>query len=231
MTQHGPYPGQPSQPWSPGGAGDPYREPSDPWAGPAPETDSSSFSTRPTGVEYGRPAAKEQPGAWATPGSPKGAEQVPPAAPPPRKRGRDTRVTVLVAVVGLLFCGGLAMSAWLLIQSPSPGDHATTALPTPTAGRPTTPANANPGPPPSSKDARFVTKGQCVRNEGTADVPEMTISVCASGAYQVLARVDGRTTGEADAEAKCAKVPNYSKWYLYDSDLDSLDFVLCLKER
>jgi hypothetical protein len=26
-------------------------------------------------------------------------------------------------------------------------------------------------------------------------------------------------------------VPNYTKWYFYDSELDSLDFVLCLKER
>ena len=38
------------------------------------------------------------------------------------------------------------------------------------------------------------------------------------------------TTGEADAETKCSKVSKYTKWYFYDSELDSLDFVLCLKE-
>jgi hypothetical protein len=76
-----------------------------------------------------------------------------------------------------------------------------------------------------------VKKGQCVRNEGTADAPVMTIVPCVSGTYEVLKRIDGRTTGEADAEAKCSKVPNYTKWYFYDSELDSLDFVLCLKER
>jgi hypothetical protein len=59
----------------------------------------------------------------------------------------------------------------------------------------------------------------------------MTIVPCASGTYQVLKRVDGRTTGEADAEAKCSKVTGYTKWYFYDSELDSLDFVLCLRER
>jgi hypothetical protein len=70
-----------------------------------------------------------------------------------------------------------------------------------------------------------------VRNQGTADTPEMKIVPCASGTYQVLKRIDGRTTGEADAESKCSKVPNYTKWYFYDSELDSLDFVLCLRER
>ena len=85
--------------------------------------------------------------------------------------------------------------------------------------------------PRSSEDARFVAKGQCVRNEGTADKPEMKIVACASGTFEVLKRVDGRTTGEADAEAKCGKVANYTKWYFYDSELDSLDFVLCLRER
>ena len=50
------------------------------------------------------------------------------------------------------------------------------------------------------------------------------------GTFEVLKRVDGRTTGEADAENKCSKVDKYTKWYFYDSELDSLDFVLCLRE-
>jgi hypothetical protein len=70
-----------------------------------------------------------------------------------------------------------------------------------------------------------------VRNEGTADdSPDLKIVSCATGTYEVLKRVDGRTTGEADAESKCSKVSKYTKWYFYDSELDSLDFVLCLRE-
>ena len=57
----------------------------------------------------------------------------------------------------------------------------------------------------------------------------MKIVSCASGTFEVLKRVDGRTTGPTDAEAKCGKVPSYTKWYFYDSELDSLDFVLCMK--
>ena len=57
-----------------------------------------------------------------------------------------------------------------------------------------------------------------------------TIVACASGTYEVLKRVDGRTSGESDAEQKCNKVSGYTKWYFYDSELDSLDFVLCLRE-
>ncbi|GAB3950012.1 hypothetical protein GCM10027614_49730 [Micromonospora vulcania] len=47
----------------------------------------------------------------------------------------------------------------------------------------------------------------------------------------MLSRVDGPTSGERDAEAKCAKVENYTNWYFFDSELDTLDFVLCLKQR
>jgi hypothetical protein len=79
--------------------------------------------------------------------------------------------------------------------------------------------------------ARYVTVGQCVRNAGTAAVPDMRITTCAGGTFKVLKRVEGRTTGEGDAESKCSKVQNYTKWYFYDSELDSLDFVLCLRER
>ena len=132
-------------------------------------------------------------------------------------------------VLGLLICGGLGTTAWLISQRDderpvTSGDE----TPTPSAGETDEVTDPQPR---SSEDARFVSKGQCVRNEGTADRPEMKIVACASGTFEVLKRVDGRTTGEADAESKCNKVPEYTKWYFYDSELDSLDFVLCLKER
>ena len=66
---------------------------------------------------------------------------------------------------------------------------------------------------------------------GRDEQPEMRATACTSGTYQVLKRIDGKTSGEKDAEAKCAKVAGYTKWYFYDSPLDDLDFVLCLKEH
>jgi hypothetical protein len=142
-------------------------------------------------------------------------------------RRRNTPIVALVVVLGLLIIGGLGTTAWLLSRGSNNAARGSGLLPNATT--PTTPANvADPQP---SADARFVKKGQCVRNEGTADAPVMSIVPCVSGTYEVLKRLDGRTTGEADAEAKCSKVPNYTKWYFYDSELDSLDFVLCLKER
>ena len=47
----------------------------------------------------------------------------------------------------------------------------------------------------------------------------------------MLRRIDGATSGEKDAAAKCAKVDGYTNWYFFDSELDTLDFVLCLKQR
>lgn len=49
--------------------------------------------------------------------------------------------------------------------------------------------------------------------------------------YEVLRRIDGATSGKKDAEAKCGKVAGYTDWYFFDSELDTLDFVLCLKRR
>jgi hypothetical protein len=148
----------------------------------------------------------------------------PPAAPPPHRR--NTPIIVLVVVLGLLIVGGLVTAGWLVQQAGKP-QAGQSAEPTATASA----TNGSVPEPQSSEDARFVSKGECVRNEGTADdSPDLKIVSCASGTYEVLKRVDGRTTGEADAESKCSKVSKYTKWYFYDSELDSLDFVLCLKE-
>ncbi|RSM67775.1 hypothetical protein DMB66_14965 [Actinoplanes sp. ATCC 53533] len=144
--------------------------------------------------------------------------------PPPRRR--NTPIIALVVVLGLLILSGLATAAWLVQRSGTP-DAGQSLQPTTGA---TTDNGSVPGPR-SSEDGRFVAKGQCVRNEGTADKePDLKIVPCASGTYEVLKRVDGRTTGEADAESKCSQVSKYTKWYFYDSQLDSLDFVLCLRE-
>jgi hypothetical protein len=202
MSQNGPYPGPPSHPWS-SGDDEQYTQPADPWGDPAPES-SLVYAPPP----YGGTA----PPVWG--------------APPPPPRRRNGLIVTLVVILTVLTVGGLGAAAWLLSRHARPTAGSGVL---PSATTPTTPANA--ADPQPSEDARFVKKGQCVRNEGSAGTPAMTIVPCASGTYEVLKRVDGRTTGEADAEAKCSKVPAYTKWYFYDSQLDSLDFVLCLKGR
>ncbi|GID98549.1 hypothetical protein Adi01nite_79610 [Amorphoplanes digitatis] len=221
MSQNGPYPGQG---WSAGGSSgsdEPYTEPADPWgdaatqSSPAPEV---AWGGQPMSV----PPAMENSSAYGYQGAP--GWQPPHGAPPPVRR-RNSPIIALVIVLGLLICGGLGTAGWLLQKDDKPdaGGPGQSTAPTTTTG--TVPD------PQSSEDARFVGKGQCVRNEGSADdSPDLKIVSCASGTYEVLKRVDGRTTGEADAESKCSKVAKYTKWYFYDSELDSLDFVLCLRE-
>ncbi|WP_433723289.1 LppU/SCO3897 family protein [Actinoplanes sp. CA-051413] len=228
MSQNGPYPGQGWSAGGPPGSDEPYTEPADPWgdaathSSPVPETawGGQPMSVPPSqensaGFHGGYPVAPMNgvPPVW----------QQPPA-PPPRKR--NTPIIALVVVLALLIIGGLATAGWL-VQRAGNTEAGRSAQPTASASA----TNGSVPEPQSSEDARFVGKGQCVRNEGTADdSPDLKIVVCASGTYQVLKRVDGRTTGEADAESKCSKVQKYTKWYFYDSELDSLDFVLCLKE-
>jgi hypothetical protein len=227
MSQNGPYPGQG---WSAGGSSgsdEPYTEPADPWgdaathSSPAPE---AAWGGQPVSVS----PAQDDSAAYGTGYPVAPMNGVPPVwqqPPPPPPSRRNTPIIALVVVLGLLILGGLVTAGWLVQRSGDPEAQAS-AQPTATAS-----ANNAVPEPQSSEDARFVGKGQCVRNEGTADdSPDLKIVSCASGTYEVLKRVDGRTTGERDAENKCSKVAKYTKWYFYDSELDSLDFVLCLKE-
>ncbi|ROP31163.1 LppU/SCO3897 family protein [Couchioplanes caeruleus] len=219
MSQNGPYPGQG---WPPtggsSGSDEPYTEPSDPW-GEAETAASPGWGEQSTSVpSYPQPSYPgTPPPAWQ--------QQQPPQLPLPKKR-RNAPIVALVVVLGLLICGGLGTTAVLVSRAEKPVVGQSPTVPAATA----TSQVAAPEPK-TSEDARFVRKGQCVRNQGNADDrPDLKIVECASGTYEVLKRVDGRTTGEADAEDKCGKVAKYTKWYFYDSELDSLDFVLCLRE-
>ncbi|MCF0092807.1 hypothetical protein B0E54_01633 [Micromonospora sp. MH99] len=157
-------------------------------------------------------------------------------APVPPRRGRGPLIAVVAVVVVLALAGGGAY--WFLGRSDDPA--APVAAPTGSAGvgapsaAGTEPAEPAPSAaaPESSADPRFVKVGQCVRNDGTAGgKPKLLISGCTAKSYEVLRRIDGATSGERDAEAKCAKVEGYTNWYFFDSELDTLDFVLCLKQR
>ncbi|GAA0563217.1 hypothetical protein GCM10010172_53190 [Paractinoplanes ferrugineus] len=213
MSQNGPHSGPP---WSHGSSDEPYAEPADPWGEQnAPD---QSWGGHPPSIPQ-QPVSSSYQYAMPSDAAPPVWEQT---SPPSRSR-RNTPIIALVVTLGLLICVGLGTTAWLL----------KTRNDKPTASASPSNAAAVPGPAPKgSEDARFnVKKNDCVVNEGTDDVPEMKSTACVSGTYKVLERINGKTTGEKDAEGKCAKVSGYTKWYFYDSDLDDLDFVLCLKEQ
>ncbi|MEU8239326.1 hypothetical protein AB0C07_13865 [Actinoplanes missouriensis] len=137
----------------------------------------------------------------------------------PARRGFPT--TAVVALVCLLVGAGVGIGVWFLVGRDDP--------PPPIAAEPTTPGGTGPRPQ-TSEDARFATKGQCVRNDGSNLEPKLRVVACAANTYQVLKRIDGRTTGDKDAMGKCAKVEGYTKWYYYDTEYDDVDVVLCLRE-
>ncbi|WFF02105.1 flagellar basal body protein FliL [Micromonospora sp. WMMD964] len=156
-------------------------------------------------------------------------------APAPSRRGRGPLIAVLAVVLLVVAAGG---AFWLLRGQDDPAPSAAPSD-SPVAGEPSADADvdgAEPTPsgaaPESSADPRFAKVGQCVRNDGAAGgKPKLLISGCAAKTYEVLSRIDGATSGERDAEAKCSKVEGYTNWYFFDSELDTLDFVLCLKQR
>jgi hypothetical protein len=127
-------------------------------------------------------------------------------------------VPTLLIVAGVLsILGALALVVVLVLP-------AVTGRPT-TATTIATPAVTSP---PSAREqgARFVAEGECVAIEGTEQEPLLNIISCGPGGYQVLRRYDGTV----DADNRCKPVPGYEYNFSYDSALDSLDFVLCLKQ-
>jgi hypothetical protein len=205
MSQNGPYPGPP---WPGGNSdGEPYAEPSDPWqehavAEPSWHSNSPTIPQQPQSAPFHSVPPSDN---WGSPAAP---------------TRRNTPIVALVVVLGLLIVAGLGTTAWLLNKR----DHKQPVAGPTTA--PATPSSTVTG----SQDARFVTVNQCVENKGTAADPDMHKSPCTSGTFKVLKVVKGSTTGEADAEKKCAGVVGYTNWFFYDSDFDELDVVLCLKK-
>jgi hypothetical protein len=140
-------------------------------------------------------------------------------------------VVALVVVLAVLVCGGAAAAIYYVGRPDDDKTVNTASTAEPSAG-PSEPAQQSATPKPeSSADARFVKKGQCVKNVGTTDDPKLEIAKCAAKTYQVLARFDAATTGQDDAEKKCKDVEGYTDWYFFDSPLDLNDYVLCLKLR
>jgi hypothetical protein len=222
MSQNGPYSGPP---WPGGGSDDePYAEPSDPWRDHAvadaswPATPPPSIPHQPASAFHNVPASDPIP------------------SPPPATWGappkRNTPIVALVVVLGLLIVAGLGAIGWLvkdrIDSKTASGTKPTTSA---TTGAPSNSQGASQGSSQGTEDARFATVGQCVENLGTDDQPDMRRSVCTSGTYRVLKVVKGKSSGAKDAESKCSKVSGYTNWFYYDSDLDDLDLVLCLKKQ
>ncbi|SCG50426.1 hypothetical protein GA0070613_1925 [Micromonospora inositola] len=257
MTNFGPPVGGSREPWGgrrpddayappadprydaqPGGWGEPPAQRYEPTAGTGWEGQTPGQPTYASGYPPYQPTAQGYPPA-GQPGYPPAAPYVGDAhpyadPPPPPKRGKGPLIAVL-AVLAVLVLGGAA--TYLLGRDdPAPVAGSTQpsdpgAEPSAAASAPDAPAATAPAPA-SSADPRFVKAGQCVRNEGPAGgKPKLLISGCGAKTYQVLRRFDGATSGEKDAQAKCAKVDGYTNWYFFDSELDTLDFVLCLKQR
>lgn len=161
----------------------------------------------------------------------------------PAGKGNRTGAIVVLVTLAVLVLGSGGLAIYLASRDDPDTGNQTQADPTsaasagPSAG-PDTPLatpDAEPGPttpgPRASADARFVTVGQCVANEGSVEKPALAITACGSGKYEVLQRFDGPTTGQDDAKEKCSPVEGYTDWYFFDSPFDALDYVLCLKLR
>lgn len=201
--------------------GEPYTEPADPWGGQG-----GAWPVGPAAPQAGSPSGFGSPAFSSPDFEPSHGFDGPSQAgwaPPPRRRGSGTGIIVLVSVLAVLVVAGGGVAWWLATRDDVPPANAT-----PTAAASSAAPTALPT---DGRDARFVTSGQCVRNDGSEDVPQMVIAPCGDGAFEVLRRIDGATTGETDAQKKCAAVTGYSNWYFYDSELDALDFVLCLRGK
>ncbi|RQW94281.1 flagellar basal body protein FliL [Micromonospora inaquosa] len=150
--------------------------------------------------------------------------------PAPGRRGRGPLIAVLAVVLLVAIAGAFWFRSGRSDPAPAaaPSSSAVADEPSADVVEPAPSAAA----PESSADPRFAKVGQCVRNEGAAGgKPKLLISGCTAKSYEVLSRIDGPTSGERDAETKCDKVKGYTNWYFFDSELDTLDFVLCLKQR
>jgi hypothetical protein len=244
----GPYPGQPPDPWPDRQPEEPYGPASDPWGQDPWSTPDSmpptSIDPSPDYPNYREPGyAGDGPGQRYEPAyppyppagpDPKWAQRPPPPPAPKRRGGLIVGILVGLAIV---VCAGGA-TAWNLLGSddkPKASQPSATPSVEPSVGQPLppgTPGATTAAPAPeSSTDARFVKVGQCVQNGGATSEPKLAITSCAPKTYEVLQRFEGPTNGESDATAKCAKVEGYTNWYFFNSELDVLDFVLCLKLR
>ncbi len=142
---------------------------------------------------------------------------------PPRRSGVAPIVGVIV-LLAVLLCAGVVSTAAIVVRHGVPraaSFHAAGAAP---------PGAESAAPTPSIPDdgasVRGVKVGQCVRNTGTDDNPDLIVAPCGAGTYEVLANFPFTTD-----TSKCDSVAGSTTWYRYDHTYDFLDYVLCLRKR
>jgi hypothetical protein len=150
-------------------------------------------------------------------------------------RGPVALLTGLVLVFVLFVCGGTGLALYLINQPPAPVAQTSPigsvggSAPAPAGGTPV-PArasdSAHPSPSGSPDNPAAIVKGQCVANDGTADVPKLRLTTCAPKTFLVVGRFDG-----TDDMRRCDSVPESTHSFYYRTDPLSLSFVLCLKQQ
>jgi hypothetical protein len=145
------------------------------------------------------------------------------AGPGQRSPAGPVALVVLLSVIVVLFaCGGTGLALYLIN-----GHHGGVAVagtgPSPSgSGKP----GGGPTPTASPLNPAAVVTGECVANDGTADIPKLRLTACAPGAFLVVGRFDG-----TDDVHKCDGVAGATHNFFYRTDPASLSFVLCLKRQ
>jgi hypothetical protein len=230
----GPYPGQPQDPWQGGQPHDPYGQP-EPWGAPTsgaggapppynqpPQYDPGHAQPTYNQPTYNQPGYGQQPGyggdVWGAP-------------TPPPKKGKGLLITI-IAVLLVLVCGAGGTVAFFAFKGAKKvADVAAssnpTATPTPTSSTAKSPtATSTPTETATTDTGRNIKAGDCLVNDGTSDSPKLRKVPCAANTFEVLQRFDGT----AD-KGKCTTVAGSTASYFYDSPVNSLDYVLCMKQR
>ena len=166
-----------------------------------------------------------------------------PPAPPPRRRSairNGLQRVAAGAAVSLLIaacCGGFRLLGITGGDDDKPKRSAATPTPTRSSASPSPsrtfsrpPSTAPASTAPAKPALDDVQKGQCLKNNGTNEDPDMVPAPCGKGTYQVLARYSGYI------DVVCQNVPGYTTSYVvtyYRNGIpDSLrSYVLCLKRR
>jgi hypothetical protein len=79
-------------------------------------------------------------------------------------------------------------------------------------------------------DDRVLQVGQCVRNLGDARKPLMKIAACGPGTMRVLARIEKKFTGDAEADAGCRQqAPGFTDYHFSSwTENPGVSVVFCL---
>jgi hypothetical protein len=140
----------------------------------------------------------------------------------PASAGTLALLVVLGLVTLLFVCGGAALGLYLIGGSGGTASAQSAVSESGSARAPLGIPSATVSP---VNPAAIVT-GECVANDGTADIPELRLASCGPGVFLVVGRFDG-----TDDVHRCDSVPGATHNFFYRTDPANLSFVLCLKRQ